>query len=137
MGTAKCIKIMGLLTYFAHKWQDKVFLKWHKDCEHNHQCPFEQKLLKARAIDRPFVLECVRRPMKIDENFVEYSARDTETLVKVGLHTSTILCADHNSIPAIPQNMTDYTGSELRLHQAFCKSYSGRLLRFNTVLKPV
>ena len=92
---------MGLLTYFTHKWQDKVLLK-QKKCAHNYQCPCEQKLLKARAINRHLVLEPVRRPMKIDDKFVEYSARDTETLVKVGLHTSTILCADHNSIPAIP-----------------------------------
>ena len=68
---------------------------------------------------------------------MEYSARDTETLVKVGLHTSTILCADHNSVPSIQRNMTNYTESKLRLNQAFCKSYSGRLLRFNSVLKPV
>ena len=26
LGTAKCIKIMGIFTYFAHKWQDKVSL---------------------------------------------------------------------------------------------------------------
>ena len=88
------MKIIGLFTYFGHRWQDKVFLKRNKDCEHKHHCPWEQKLLKARAIDRPFVLEPVRRPMKIDDKFVEYSTRDTKTLVKVGLHTSTILCAD-------------------------------------------
>ena len=73
--------------------------------------------------------------MKINDKFVEYSARDAETLVKVGLHMSTILCADHNSTPVIPRNMTNYTESELRINQAFCKAYSGRLLRFNSVLK--
>ena len=97
----------------------------------------QAKVTKKIAIDRPFVLEPIRRPMKIDDKFVEYSARDTKTLVKVGLHMSTILCADHNSTPAIPRNMTNYTESELRINQAFCKAYSGRLLRFNSVLKPV
>ena len=72
--------------------------------------------------------------MKIDGKFVEYSARDTETLVNVGLHMSTILCADHNSTPAIPRNMTNYTRSELRINQVFCRACSGRL--FNIVLKP-
>ena len=128
---------MGLVTYFAHKWRDIVFLKHNKDCKHTHHCPCKQKLLKKRAIDRPFVLEPITRPMKIDGNFVEYSARDIASLVKVGLHMSTILCADHNSIPARPSNMTNYTKSELRINQAFCKAYSGRLLRFNSVLKPV
>ena len=79
------------------KWQGKVFLKHNKVCEHKHHYPCEQKLLKDRAIDRPFVFEPVRRPMKINDKFVEHSARDIETLVKIGLHTSTILCTDHNT----------------------------------------
>ena len=74
--------------------------------------------------------------MKIDGKFDEYNAKDRETLVKVGLHISFILCADHNSTPAVPRNMTNYTRSELRINQAFCRAYSGRLLRFNAVLKP-
>ena len=74
--------------------------------------------------------------MKIDGKFDEYSARDIETLIKVGLHMSTILCVDHNSMPAVPRNMTHYTRSELKINQAFCRAYSGRLLRFNAVLKP-
>ena len=32
--------------------------------------------------------------------------------------------------------MTNYTRSKLRINQAFCRAYSGRLLRFNAVLKP-
>ena len=86
--------------------------------------------------DRPFLLEPIRNPMKIDGRFNEYSARDRETLVKVGLYISTILCADHGSTPSAPRNMTNYTRSELRINQAFCRAYSGRLLRFNAVLKP-
>ena len=39
-------------------------------------------------------------------------------------------------MPAVPRNMTNYTRSELRINQAFCRAYSGRLLRFNAVLKP-
>ena len=50
--------------------------------------------------------------MKTDGKFDEHSARDIETLIKVGLHMSTILCADHNSTPAVPRNMTNYTRSE-------------------------
>ena len=96
-GSAKCMKIMGLVTYITHKWRDKAFLKHNKICKHKYHCPCEQKLLKKRAIDRPFIIEPIRRPMKIDGKFDEYSARDTETLVKVGLHMSTILCANHNS----------------------------------------
>ena len=49
---------------------------------------------------------------------------------------STILCADHNSTPAVPRNIRNYTRRELRINQAFCRAYSGRLLRFNAVLKP-
>ena len=81
-------------------------------------------------------MEPIRRPMKIDGKFDEYSARDRETLIKVGLHMSTILCADHNSTPAVPRNMTNYTRSELRINQAFCRAYSGRLLWFNAIVKP-
>ena len=74
--------------------------------------------------------------MKIDGKFDKYSTKDRETLIKVSLQISTILCADHNSTPAVPSNMTNYTRSELRINQAFCRAYGGRLLRFNAVLKP-
>ena len=46
------------------------------------------------------------------------------------------MCADHNSTPAILRNMTNYTNSEKRMNGAFCKAYSGRLLRHNAVVKP-
>ena len=32
--------------------------------------------------------------------------------------------------------MTNYTDSEMRVNNAFCKAYSGRLLRHNAVIKP-
>ena len=32
--------------------------------------------------------------------------------------------------------MTNYTDSEMRINGAFCKAYSGRMLRRNTVVKP-
>ena len=108
-GSAKCMKIMGLVTYITHKWRDKVFLKHNKICNHQYHCTCKQRLLKKRTIGRPFLIEPIGRPMKIDGKFDEYSARDIETLIKVGLHMRTILYADHNSMPAVPRNMTNYT----------------------------
>ena len=32
--------------------------------------------------------------------------------------------------------MTNYTDSEMRINNAYCKAYSGRMLRHNAVLKP-
>ena len=32
--------------------------------------------------------------------------------------------------------MTNFTDSEMRINNAFCKVYSGRLLRHNAVIKP-
>ena len=49
---------------------------------------------------------------------------------------STIICAHHNSTPAVPKNMTNFTNSEMRINQVFCKAYSGRLLRHNAVVRP-
>ena len=72
----------------------------------------------------------------IDNKMDEHSARDTETLIKIGLHIKTIICADHTSNPAVPRNMTNFTSSEIRINLAFCKAYSGRLLRYNAVVKP-
>ena len=68
---------------------------------------------------------------------VKLSARDDETLAKVELHTSTILCADHQNTPSVPRNLSNYAQSELRLNQSYCKSYNGRLLRHQSVLRPV
>ena len=73
----------------------------------------------------------------IIDNMVEiHSTRDAETLIKVGLHISTIICADHTTTPAVPKNMTNYTDSEMRINNAFYKAYSGRMLRHNAVIKP-
>ena len=74
--------------------------------------------------------------MKIDNKIERHSARDTKTLIKIGLHISTIICADHTSTPAVARNMTNLTNSEMRINQAFCKVYSGRLLRYYSVVKP-
>ena len=74
--------------------------------------------------------------MVIDNKIEEHSARDTETLIKVGLHVSTIICANHASNQAVLRNMTNFTTCKMRLNQAFCKAYSGRLLRYNAVVKP-
>ena len=73
--------------------------------------------------------------MIIDNKIEEYSARDTETLIKIGLYVSTMICADHTSNPAVPRNMINFTTSEIRLNQAFCRAYSGRLLRYNAIVQ--
>ena len=130
------MKIMGLATYAFHKWSDRAYLKKQKTCGHPHQCPCELKLLRKRKLDRSFLDMPIGRPMKIDKKIVRHNARDSEILIKVGLYISTIMCADHNSTPAIPRNMTNYTDSEMRMNGAFCKAYSGRLLRHNAVVKP-
>ena len=65
-----------------------------------------------------------------------HSPRDAEVLIKVGLHIGTIICADHTTTPAVPKNMTNYTDSEMRINNAFCKACFGRLLRHNAVIKP-
>ena len=57
--------------------------------------------------NRQAITEPIRRPMKIDDKFDSYSTRDTEMLVKVGSNISVILYADHNSIPAVPRNITN------------------------------
>ena len=93
-------------------------------------------MLQDRKIDRPFLENPIRRPMIIDNKVERYSARDAETLIKVGLHIGTITCADHTTTPAVPKNMTNYTDSEMRINNALRKAYSGRMLRHNTVIKP-
>ena len=130
------MKIMGLVTYIAHKWRDRMFLKKKRGCKHPHECPCDIKLLQERKLDRPFLTNPIRRPIKIDNKIEEQSARDTETLIKVGLHVCTIICADHVSNPTVPRNMTNFTISKMRLNQAFCMAYSGKLLRYNAVVKP-
>ena len=96
-GSALCMKIMGLATYAAHKWQDRAFLRKNKVCGHPYKYLCEIKLLQDRKIDRQFLENPIRRPMMIDNKVERHSARDAETLIKVGLHISTITCADHTT----------------------------------------
>ena len=91
------------------------------------------RVLKKRTLDRPFIAEPIRRLMKMDRKFD--STKDRETLIKVGVHISTILSANHNSTPAVPRNMINYSRNKLRINQVFCRTYTRRLLRFNAVLK--
>ena len=121
-GSAYCMKIIGLVTYVTHKWRDRAFLRNRKKCDHPYQCPCEIKLLQDRSIDIPFLTNPIGRLMKIDNKIERHSARDTETLIKIGLHMSTIMCANHTSNPAVPRNMTNFTNSEMRINQAFCKA---------------
>ena len=102
-GSAYCMKIMGLVTYTAHKWRDKAFLKKNKVNGHPYKYPCEIKLLKDRKFDRPSLENPIRRPMIIDNKVEIHSARDAETLIKVGLHIGTIICADHTTTPAVPK----------------------------------
>ena len=76
----------------------------------------------------------IKRPMIIDKKIIRHDTRYSEILIKVGLYTSTMMCADHYSTPAIPRNMTNCTNSKMRINSAFFKSYSGRLLRHNVVV---
>lgn len=72
-GSTKCLKIMGLVSYVAYKWRDKVYLRLNKSCEHIYQYPCKERLLKERVLDRPFISESIRRPLIIDGKFDEYS----------------------------------------------------------------
>ena len=72
----------------------------------------------------------------MDKKIVRHSTRDTEILIEVTLHIGTIICADHTTTPAVPRNMTNHTDSEMRIDNAFCRAYNGRMLRHNTVVKP-
>ena len=57
--------------------------------------------------------------MIMDKKIVRHSARDSELLIKIRLHISTIICTDHTSTPAVPRNMTNHTDSEMRINNAF------------------
>ena len=107
-----------------------------KACGHPYRCLCEIKLLQDRKIDRPFIENPIRKPMIFDNKVERHSARDSETLIKFGLHMGTIICADHTTNPAVPKNMTNFINNEIRINQAFCKAYSGRLLRYNADVKP-
>ena len=51
---------------------------------------------------------------------------------------TTKLVITSNNAPGrrkIPRNMINYTRNKLRINLVFCRTYTGRLLRFNVVLK--
>ena len=96
----------------------------HTDCDHPHKCLGEIKLLKTEKL--------TDHPRRIPSEDV----RDTESLIKVELHRSTIICADHTTYPAVPKNMTNYTDRDTRINSTYCKAYSGKMLRHNAILKP-
>ena len=50
-GSSYCMKIMGYVTYFAHKWVDKWYLKKYKVCEHSYHCECKKNLLAQRKLD--------------------------------------------------------------------------------------
>ena len=93
-GPAYCIKIMGLASYAAHEWQDKA------------------QSTKTVAIPTNVSMKLnYRKTEKLTDHSrripSEY-VRDTESLIKVELHMSTIIGADHTTYPAVPKNMTNY-----------------------------
>ena len=64
------MKIIGYMTYFAHKWVDKVYLRKNKNCEHPYFCEGQKKLLAARKRDWPFVEMSIQDPQLIDEKLI-------------------------------------------------------------------
>ena len=75
------MKIMGYITYFVHKWVDKVYLKKNQNCNHTYHCECKKKLLEARKLDRPFHETQIRDPQLIDGKLVKPSAKDEEILI--------------------------------------------------------
>ena len=43
-GTNFCLKILGYVTWIAHNWRDKIYLKKHKVCEHPYLCQCKKKI---------------------------------------------------------------------------------------------
>merc|ERR1711873_295193 len=86
-------------------------------------CQCKKDLLSRRKIDRPFVELPIRDPQFMNKKLVEPSAKDEETLIRVGLLVATVVSADHTSSPAIPSYMDKYTISEIRLNNAICRAY--------------
>merc|ERR1711873_187695 len=80
-----------------------------------------------RKFDRPFTELPIRDSQIINHSLVQPSAKDEETLIRVGLLVSTVVSADHTSSPAIPSYIDKYTISEIRLNNAICRAYSGRI----------
>ena len=79
----------------------------------------------------------IRGPQKLDGHFISPSARDEETLIRVGLLISTLISADHDTSPAIATYMDKYTTSEIRMNGLTCQAYSGRFIRYQAAIKPV
>ena len=144
-GSNYCLKIMGYVTWIAHHWRDKVYLRKYSTCNHPYLCPCKQKLLADRKFDRPFIELPIRDPQMMNHytnhdcrnhTFTKPSAKDEENLIRVGLLVSTIVSADNTSSPAIPSHMDKYTISEIRLNSRVCKAYSGRFIRYQATLIP-
>merc|ERR1712163_85931 len=135
-GTNFCLKILGYVTWIAHNWRDKIYLKNHKACEHQYLCQCKKKLLTDRKFDRPFAELPIRDPQIINHSLVQTSAKDEETLIRVGLLVSTVVSADQTSLPAIPSYMDKYTISKIRLNNVTCRAYSGRFLRYQAAVIP-
>ena len=83
------MKIMGYVTYFAHKWVDKIYLEKNKNCEHPYFCDCKKKLLTERKRDQPFFETPIWDPQLIDGKLVRPSAKDEEILIRIGLLAST------------------------------------------------
>ena len=87
-GSSKCLKIMGYITYFCHKFSDNFYLNNNKYCNHEYLCICKQNLLKKRNLDQPFLETPIWAPHMIDGKIVKPSTRDSETLVRIGLHNT-------------------------------------------------
>merc|ERR1712002_1274499 len=135
-GSSYVMKIMGYVTYFAHRWVDKLYLMKHKVCSHEELCECKKKLLEQRQVDRPFRDNPIRDITFVDGKQVKASTADEETLIKVGLLVSTLISADFSTNPAIPKHMTKYTKTQFRMNGAICQAYSGRFLRYQTAVNP-
>ena len=121
------MKIMEYVTYSAHRWVDKLYLKKHKVCEHSYHCECKKNLLAQRKIDRPFVETPIRDPQLVDGRPVRPSATDEEILIRVGLLASTLISANHPTTPAIPTYIDKYTTRQIRTSKAFCQAWSGKI----------
>ena len=80
-GSSYCMKLMGYITYFAHKWVDKWYLKKYKKCQHEYLCECQKKLLADRKLDRPFIETPIRDPQLVDSELVKPNATDEEILI--------------------------------------------------------
>ena len=65
-GSNYCLKIMGYVTWIAHNWRDKVYLRKHSTCNHPYLCQCKKKLLADRKFDRPFTELPIRDPQMMN-----------------------------------------------------------------------